>query len=206
MAQPTQYQRVGTTAYDITESGVATTHYVQYDGSDDSMSTAAIDFTGTDKMSVFAGVRKITNGNNSCIVELSATASSNNGAFCILTGRQLSGPAPAYTFISQGTVLVSGDTADAYNAPIDSLLTFLGDISGDTAKLRVNGVQAAQSIGNQGTGNFGNYPLFIGRRNNATLPFNGKDFGLIVVGKAASAGEITDTETWLAAKTSGVTI
>ena len=201
----TPYQRV-TIAEDVTEAGVPTCHYLRYDGANNSMSTSAIDFTATDKMSVFAGVRKTTNGNNSCIVELSATASSNNGAFCILTGRQLSGPAPAYTFISQGTVLVNGDTADAYNAPIENLLTFLGDISGDTAKLRANGIQSAQSTGNQGTGNFGNYPLFIGRRNNASLPFNGRDFGIVIVGKLASAGEIADTETWLAAKTSGVTL
>jgi len=67
-------------------------------------------------------------------------------------------------------------------------------------------VLQATATGDQGTGNFGNYALFIGRRNNATLPFNGKDYGLIVVGKAATTTEITDTETWLAAKTSGVTL
>ena len=85
-------------------------------------------------------------------------------------------------------------------------MTGLGDISGDLATLRINGTQAAQVTGDQGTGNFGNYPLFIGRRNNAALPFNGKDYGIVIVGKAASAGEITDTETWLAARTAQVTL
>ena len=204
MAQPTQYQRVGTTAYDITESGVATCHYVQYDGSDDSMSTAAIDFTATDKMSVFAGVRKLSDAATAVLLEHSASIDNNNGTF-LLTAPSGNG-AVSHRFSSKGTVLVDAGAGTFAVAPISSVLSGLGNISGDVVTLRRNGTQVAQSTLDQGTGNYGNYPMFIGRRNNATLPFNGKDYGILVVGKAVTPTEITDTETWLAAKTSGVTL
>ena len=196
----TAYQRV-TTDYDVTEAGVQTCHYCRYDGSNSSMSTAAIDFTGTDKMSVFAGVRKLGDASAGIIVESSATVEANTGCIILYTNPGVYG---AKLRGSLNPTAIT--TPSAYAPPVSSILTALGDIAADINTLRVDGVQKAQSTADLGTGNFGNYPLFIGRRNNATLPFNGRDYGLVIVGKAASAGEITDTETWLAAKTSGVTI
>ena len=196
------YQRV-TTAYDVTEAGVATTHYVQYDGSDDSMSTAAIDFTATDKMSVFAGVRKLSDAAMGAALGLSTNPPGTAGAI------ELLGPAAAaandYRWTVRGTSTSTMNPA-GFVAPVSNVLTGIADISGDLATLRANGSVAATSASDLGTGNFGNHPIFIGRRNNATLPFNGKDYGIIIVGKAASAGEITDTETWLATRTAQVTI
>jgi hypothetical protein len=201
-ATATAYQRVGT-AFNVTEAGVATVHYVEYNGIDDSFSTSSINFTATDKMSVFAGVRKLSDAAQGIFVELSASTLSNNGTF------NMQAPSDAgfarYRFTSKGTIS-SGDFASGYAAPISSVLTGLGDISGDTSTLRVNGIQVSQATTDQGTGNFGNYPLFIGRRNNATLPFNGRDYGIIIVGKNASASEITNTESYLASNTSGVTL
>ena len=196
----TNYQRV-LSAYDITESGVATCHYVQYDGSDDSMSTAAIDFTATDKMSVFAGVRKLSDGTSySIFAELGSGIANSITVHSPFVGA-------TFDFTSRGTSVASATSTAVYPAPISVVLTGLGDISGDLATLRINGTQAAQSTANQGTGTFGNAPLFFGRRQNAgTINFNGRDYGIVIVGKSASAGEITDTETWLAARTSGVSI
>jgi hypothetical protein len=111
----------------------------------------------------------------------------------------------SYSWLSKGT-LISTAGANGFAAPITNVVTGLGDISGDRSTLRVNGTQVAQATGDQGTGNFGNYPLFIGRRNDTNLPFNGRDYGIIVVGKTASATEITKTESYLAANTSGVTL
>jgi len=196
----TNYQRV-LSAYDITESGVATTHYVQYDGSDDSMSTAAIDFTGTDKMSVFAGVLKSSNALTGMLFGFSTGVV--NGSI------NLTIPQVTATGVmrsnSRGTVTSYVD-GPSQAAPASFLATLQSDISGDNLLLRLDGTQVAQSTTDQGTGNFGNYPLHIGRRGGTDQPFNGRDYGIIVVGKAASAGEITDTETWLAARTAQVTL
>jgi hypothetical protein len=53
---------------------------------------------------------------------------------------------------------------------------------------------------NATTGNFGSYPLYIGRRNNTNFPFNGRIYQLIVRGAASSAAEISNTERWIAGK------
>ena len=203
----TPYQRV-TSAFDVTEAGVQSCHYVQYDGSDDGMITNSIDFTATDKMSVFAGVRKLSDAAEAMLLELNTTYDASTGAFALYAPGGISvARDSAFVWASKGTLKAfTGPAAASFPAPISNVVTGLGDISGDRATIRANGTQVAQSTADQGTGNYGNYKLNIGRRNNATLPFNGRDFGIIVVGKAASAGEITDTETWLAARTSGVSI
>ena len=200
-ATATAYQRVGT-AFDVTEAGVPTVHYVQYDGTDDSFSTSSIDFSATDKMSVFAGVRKLSDAAQGVLAELSATIVSNNGSFLLAAP---DGATATFGFDSKGTTQVDA-VASSLTAPITRLVTGLADIAGDTTTIRINGVQADQDTGDQGTGNYGNYPLFIGRRNNATLPFNGRDYGILVVGKAVTPTEITNTESYLAANTSGVSI
>ena len=199
----TNYQRV-TNDYDVTEAGVQTCHYCRYDGFNNSMSTAAIDFTATDKMSVFAGVRKLSDAAVGVIAELSADSGSNNGVFAAYnqSGSGLQG----WGYNSRGTFAANNAVTSGYPAPISNVLTGLGDISGDRNTFRINGTQVGQVTTDQGTGNYGNYPLFIGRRGGTTLPFNGRDYGIIIVGKAASASEITDTELWLSDKTAEVDV
>lgn len=198
----TAYQRVGT-SFDVTEDGVATCHYVQYDGTDDSFSTSSVT-AGTDKVQFFTGVRKLSDAAQRVVAEFSASTSTNNGTF------NMQAPSGAgladYLFTSKGTIS-SGDFASGYAAPVSNVLAGLGDISGDTATLRINSTQVAQSTTDQGTGNFLSYPLYIGRRNNATLPFNGREYGIIVrFGNNLDASAITNTESYLAANTSGVTL
>jgi hypothetical protein len=201
----TAYQRVGT-AFDVTEAGVPTVHYVQYDGTDDSFSTSSIDFSATDKMSVFAGVRKLGNG---MIAEFSASADANNGSFYYNAGEVSAGDLSAALRGSALTKLVGS----AATLPVTRVESVAFDIAGTSRATeifpRINGASVSLSgfgAADAGTGNFGNYPLYIGRRNNATFPFNGRDYGIIVVGKTASATEITATESYLAANTSGVSI
>jgi hypothetical protein len=203
----TAYQRV-TTAFDVTEAGVNTCHYCQYDGSDDGMITNSIDFTGTDKMSVFAGVRKLSDATAyAVLVENSAQAAANPGTFTLMAPFA---PAATYAFTQGGSNFVSAATTASFAAPRTDVLTSLGDISGDLVTLRVNGIQVAQNTGNQGSGNFGNYPLFLGRRNNGATPpsyvFNGRDYGILITGKLANATAIATTEMWLANKTAGVNL
>jgi hypothetical protein len=66
---------------------------------------------------------------------------------------------------------------------------------------RINGAQVGQDLTTQGTGNFGNYPLYIGRRNNATLPLNGNLYSLIIRGAQSTASQISSTESWVNGKT-----
>ena len=81
------------------------------------------------------------------------------------------------------------------------VVTGLGDISGDSCALRINGTQIVTSSTNQGTGNFGNYPLYIGRRANTSVPFNGRIYQMVVCGKTLSASELASTEAYVNTKT-----
>jgi len=199
----TNYQKV-TDQFDVTEAGQPDNFYLSFDGIDDSMSTPSIDFTGTDKMSVFAGVRKLSDGALGVVVELSAiTSVTNPGSFNLLL------PASTVTlgandFQSAGTLFASARAVLA--APITAIVAGIGDISGDNAALRVGGTQVAQSTADQGTGNYGNYSLFIGARDNASLRFNGQIYSLIVRGAQTDTPTIERTEKYVASKTAGVSL
>ena len=95
----TAYQRV-TTAFDVTESGQRDCYGVRADGTDDFYTTASTDFTGTDKVTVFAAVRKLSDAASGTVVELSSNAASNDGAFLL---RAPWTATPGYGFFARGT-------------------------------------------------------------------------------------------------------
>lgn len=195
----TAYQRVGT-AFDVTEAGVASLSYLSFDGVDDFLVTPTIT-PGIDKAQVFAGVRKLSDAAIAIVVEHSANINTNNGALSLWNGSQSSGAA-TYRFVSKGTTLAFAGPGNDYASPITNVLTGIGDISGDVSRLRINGSQVAETLTDQGTGNFLAYPLYIGRRAGTSLPLNGNIFSLIVrFGANLDAGTITSTETWVNGKT-----
>lgn len=191
------YQRVNTaTDYDTT----GFKPYLRFDGTDDWMQTNNINFTATDKMTVFAGVRKLADPTaTSILLELSSTTV-NPGTFGMQVSRTEVGK--PYAFESGGSIPYAGlAVSGAYAAPDTKVLTGQSDISGDSTILRVNGTQAGNSTSDQGTGNYGNYPLYIGRRGGVANPFNGRIYGLIVRGAQSTAQQITNTENWLNQRT-----
>jgi len=182
----------------------ATTGFLPYLAlvTDDSMATGSIDFSATDKMAVVAGVTKNNDASAQIICELSATSSTgNNGSFAIISALSPSN----YAFYLYGTALASR-TATTYASPITNVLSVKYDISQSTVPNEVapqiNGViPTLADAGGAGTGNFGNYPLYIGRRNNASLPFDGRIYQMVVVGKTLSASELASTEAFVNTKT-----
>jgi hypothetical protein len=171
--------------------------YLSFDGVDDSMITSTIT-PGTDKVQVFAGVRKLSDAAQAIFCEFSATTNSNNGSF------RLTFPISAssnYGWSSKGTVLSSPFTS-GFAAPTTDVVTGIGDISGDVATIRVDGVERATTTTDQGTGNYLAYPLYIGRRGGTTLPFNGNFYSLIVrFGVNLTEARITPVESWVNGKT-----
>lgn len=190
------YQRITTsTSYDT--SNPAFRSYLAFDGSDDSILTGNIDFSATDKMTVCAGITKTSDAAQSVVAELSATIASNNGSFLVSAPNSA---AANYNFSSKGTTQVD-NTVTTYTAPNTAVLTGQANIGAPSNIIRVNGAQAGSVATTQGIGNFGNYPLYIGRRNNATLPFSGRLYGLIVRGAASTPSQIAGTESWMNGKT-----
>ena len=190
------YQRVNTsTDYDTT----GFPYYLRFDGSDDSMATNTIT-PGIDKAQVFAGVRKLSDAAQAVVAEMSATIASNNGTFLLAAPDDASA---TFAFDSKGTTQVDA-IASSLTAPLTRVVTGIGDISGDTAIIRINGVQADQETSDQGTGNYLAYPLYIGRRNNATLPFNGRIYSLITrFGANLDVVTINNTEVYVSGKMGG---
>jgi len=160
---------------------------------------------GTDKVTVVAGVRKLSDAAVSALLEFSAAANLNAGSFVAFTPGSGS---ERFSWGSRGTaaaVSYAPTTSAAYTAPVTSVLTGTANISGDSVALRANGTQVATSASDQGTGNFGNYPLYLFRRGGTTLPFNGRFYGLSIIGAQLSANDITVLEKFQATKT-GITI
>lgn len=190
------YQRIA--AATVYDTAPIFRTYLAFDGVDDSLATAAIDFTSTDKMTVFAGATKSSDAALGMVTELGNRNIVQAGSFSLTAPRNAG--APDYSFIVEGTA-VTDNTIVTYIAPITNVMTARGDIAAPLNQLRVNGAVAGTLTTTLGTGNFGNWPLFIGRRNNTNLPFNGRIYELIVRGAASSTTEIIDTETWVNQRT-----
>jgi hypothetical protein len=195
------YQRVTTsTDYDTTGFPM----YLKFDGVDDSMATGSISFTSTDKMGVFAGVRKV-NDTASMMTELSVASSSNVGSWHLVSGNDTGalGTVNGYTSLARGSAAAATTQTGqiSQGAPDTAVIAVTHDIAGDLSTLRRNGVAGTNGTGDKGTGNFGNYPIYIGRRGGSSLPLNGRIYGLVVRGAASDATQISNTETYLNTKT-----
>ena len=186
------YQRVNT-ATDYDTAGFP--HYLRFDGVDDFLVTNSINFTATDKMTVFAGVRKLSDAARGMVIELGASVP----AYTFQLDAPLTA-GPDYLFASQGS-LNSTVTATGFASPITNVLSGIGNISGDQSILRVNGTQAASSTTDQGTGKYGNYAMFIGARAGASLWFNGRIYSLVVRGAQSTEQQIIDAEKYVNDKT-----
>jgi hypothetical protein len=197
------YQRVAAaTVYDT----AGFLPYLQFDGLSWSMSTNSIDFSAGDKMTVFAGVRKLSDAsatNYQTTVELSASAGISNGSFAEYSSGNVNGELGFYL---RGTATV-GFEPTTYNAPITLVTATSYDISqlvvAAEIKPRINGVlnQTGASGTDAGTGNFGNYPLFLGARNNSAGFLNGNLYSLIVRGAQSTQSQIEATEAWVNGRT-----
>lgn len=199
------YQTTSASRPILRQNAVTGANYLEFDGSDDFLVTNNIDFTATDKVSVFAGVRKLTDVGQ-IITELSENSNTNYGSFYLVSGTD--NGVTGYTSLGRGT-----NPADpamvarsfTYIAPDTAVLSAKHDISNSLYSIRRNGVSGVDGLGDKGTGNYGNYPFYIGRRGGTTLPFNGHIYGLIGIGKLASDSETAAIEKELAKRT-GVTL
>jgi hypothetical protein len=194
----TPYQRV-TTAFDVTEAGKANRHYLYGGGSADPrwMITPTIT-PGTDKVQVFAGLRKLSDagGFGAVFAEMSTDSALNNGAIGVFAPVAST---TAYGFRSRGTAAFSPIASGTLPAPSTNVLTGLGDISGDLATLRIDGAEVAASTADQGTGNFLAYPAYIGARGGVSLFFTGEIYSLITrFGPNLTATELERVEAYVA--------
>ena len=182
--------------FNVTQPPLAQVNYLSFDGVDDFLVTPTVT-PGIDKVQVFAGLRKLSDAVGYGIL---AETGGGSGTFTIhVPYDQNTG---SLDFTSRGTSGASATVTTGYAAPLTTVMSGLGDISGDRATLRLNSNQVAQNTGDQGTGNYLANAIFIGRRAGTSLPFNGNIYQLIVrFGANLDAGTISSAETFVNEKT-----
>lgn len=183
-------------------------YFLSFDGVDDSLVTGNINFSATDKMTVFAAVRKLADGFQ-VIAELSdPTTSSGSSSLLFVSASVFSGK-------SYASIIRSGSNEafvaiGPYAAPIQSVVSVRIDRTKTTAieeiLYRHNAQNKSLTVGTNAnpSGDFGSFPLSIGRRGQSG-PFNGRLYGLIVRGAATDDLHLTHAEKYLAYK-SGVSL
>ena len=162
------------------------------------LGSTATDFQniGSDEVAICAGVTKSSDAAAGAFLESSSTSASNNGTFALLSP---SSAAANYFWRTKGTG-TSDQTRTTYAAPTTNVLTSLGKIGDDTNRFRIN-VDEATVATDQGTGNFGSYVLYFGRRGGSSLPFNGREYQTVIRSRLLSAAELSSLETFVAGKT-----
>lgn len=195
---PSRYQRVtSATSYDTVGFPMG----LRLDGVDDCMYTAApVGFSVTDKATVFAGFRKMSDASTGILLELGASTDTAAGTLGLYA------PAPDSNVkirsASRGTATsTSGTSSSAYNAPLALVTTQHLDIAGPTNNLRINGTAVSTVALTQGTGTFSNAVLHIGRRNNESMPLRGTVFSIIVRGAPTVPSQVALLEKYMAGKT-----
>jgi hypothetical protein len=88
--------------------------YLDFDGTDDCLFTGNLDLTATDEITAHVGMIKLNDASNACIVETSADASLNNGAWHFLSR---TGGLFNYIFRARGTSATVSQTPSSYPAP-----------------------------------------------------------------------------------------
>lgn len=201
------YQRV-TTATDYADIGLP--RYLQFDGTDDFLVTAAnLNMTATDEVTVCAGIFKGSNptagSQAQIILESSANLDSNNGTFSLNSFSSFVTPNLTLYVVSRGTVTQFTNTTNTlFLAPNTLVTSGIAAINRSILTHRVNGSVVQENIATQGTGTYGNYLLYIGRRGGTQFAFNGRIHQLIIRGAITGGKLLAQTERYVAEKT-GIT-
>ena len=180
--------------------------YLLFDGVDDTMvTTASVDFTGTDKISLSSGCIK-TSSTAGMILELSPNAGSisYSGTFYSVVGNDI---VDGVNELGRGSAVTTGLQIAVKSVSNGTTIVkyVTHDISGDISTVRINAVAGTNATADKGAGNFGNYKLHIGSRNQTSLYYDSKLYSLVIRGSLSSDSERDSLEQWVASKT-GVTL
>lgn len=175
-------------------------YYLAFNGTNSWMSVAAMNFSGSDKLMVGAGLRHLSDVAG-MVLELSASVNTNAGAAYLVTGNDSGIGYHAQSRGSASIVLGQAARATAFNAPRTAIVTATHDIVGSLSTIRQNGVAGVNGAVSKGTGNFGNYPLYLGARAGSSVFFSGQLYGLILRGALPTTEQAASLETYLNNKT-----
>lgn len=187
-----EYQRVGV-ATDYDTNGFRP--YLAPDGTDDWMVTGNIDLSSTSNMSIVAGAKKL-NELAPFYQALAELGSGNvEGSFALwhpYSDTQHSRVVARGAGASSQTVFASdvpGNRTDVLTSTIE--------FGAFRIRYKVSGTQYPNYAGTADSGKFGNLPLYLFSRAGTSSRFRGVFYGLIVVGRLLSAGELASAHEFM---------
>jgi hypothetical protein len=166
---PRAYQRVGTVATDYDAIGFP--KGAKFNGTNSWMQVPTLALDASDKVLATVSMRRDNDAATSIVIEHGTNSASVAGTFGMFAPS-----ANATAGVGWRVLGASGPgvlTAAAAPAPSASVVTGLGDLSGNVMALRNNGAQLAIDTSARNGGTFTNQPFYIGRRAGTSLPFNG---------------------------------
>ena len=167
--------------------------YLRFDGVDDALQTGNIDFTGTDKMTVWAGVTALDMGCTSGAVNqlLYSNAYNYNGF-----GLRTPSSSGIIIFVISGSIGIAEPNEGSLGAaPRSMVICGVGNQSAPLSQIRRDGVLRASSTTVQGaSGGYGNRSMWMGSQSGTSRFFNGRLYSLIVRGAQSSLSQIEATE------------
>ena len=181
-------------------------YHLLFDGIDDFLTTATINFSSTSQASIFSGIYQLDT-TQSIFTELSVSANNNSGFYL---GASISGVGSVNTaFRTNSTGGTISTIASARATPVKSVTScyfISGGASFNGPELigcKTNGVSETGYAGFPQTpaAPFGNYPLFIGSRAGTGLFFKGRIYSEIIRGAASLAEDVANAEKYVNAKT-----
>jgi len=182
-----------------TYNSVGFPHYLQYDGVDDFMVTAAsINLSATDAVTAWAGIQKTSDATAQIAFESGANVTSVNGTFGISAPNTAA--APSFTALSRGTIIATA-TDTPLAAPYKAVLTLESDISLGQISITANQRTKVTVSTSQGTGNFTSQLVNFGSRNGTGLFSSQYEYQTIALSRLATAQEIIDTKAYVNTKT-----
>jgi hypothetical protein len=170
-------------------------------GTNQWMQTGSIDFSGTDKMTVFAGVTKLSDAALGTLLEHGV---GGVDARCFTVDAPRTAASTDYgADLRDGVATPTTIRLGGYAAPSSAVLTVAADYAGATAAqqltVRVNGALPVQTVtGGMSSGKFSNYPAYIGARGSATplLFLSGDIYCLSARGALTTDSLIAQMEQW----------
>lgn len=189
------YQRIAA-ATDYDTSNPVWRPYLAFDGSDDSLSTSSIDFSGTDEMTVFAGVTKLSDAATVCVMSYNGTSNASAEMFAPRT----TGANGDFAFSHRTTTVQEAGAATVVLSPATAVLTGISDISASSVQLRRNGAVVQTVTTAIDANNYTSGTIRVGHRS-SNLYLNGRLYSLAVLGRTATAAEIGAMEAWVNGKT-----
>jgi hypothetical protein len=130
-----EYQSVASSGVTYDTVGFPVYIIVRYSTASVFRTTSSVDFTGTDKITITAGVNKLTDSASGILLELSEQSDINDGTFML--GASWSST-DYYGFRSKGTISSVVKTNDeSLLAPNIAVVSAIGDIANDIAKIKI---------------------------------------------------------------------